>query len=145
LHETADVRPSQEFDAEQKSRKRILQFGAASLVGGLVQGACALLIVVNSGKALLGIAFVTVAARSSFLHSDPVRISLMIASALGALLVLYALWNGWRLRNSSGASWRRRPLTKRERWSMALALACSLLTWALVVGEYFAHPIMHPR
>ncbi len=145
MQESLDIRPSEEFDAEQKLRKRVLQFGTSSLVGGLVQGACALLIVANSGKALLGIASATVAARSSFVHSDPVRIPLMIASALGATLVLYALWNGWRLRSSSGASWRRRPLTKRERWSIAFALACSLLTWALVIGEYFAHPIMHHR
>ena len=128
---------------ERHARKRALQIGTPSLVGGLIQGACALLMVSNAGKALLGISTTAVAAKSSFIHSDPVRIPLMIVSALGATLVLYVLWNGWRLRNSSAASWRRQPLTRRERWSIGFALTCSLLTWALVIGEYFAHPIVH--
>lgn len=130
---------------ETNSQKRAIQFGASSLVAGFIQGACALLMVTNAGKALLGIASTAVAARSSFIHSDPVRIPLMIISALGALAVLYVLWNGWRLRNRSGAQWRRQPLTKRERWSTGFALLSSAITLALVIGEYLAHPIMHPR
>jgi hypothetical protein len=132
------------FNAEGSSPKRALGFGAPSLVGGLIQGACAILMATNAGKALLGIATATVAAKSSFIHSDPVRIPLMILSALGASFVLYVLWNGWRLRTTA-PSWRRQPLTKQERWSTAFALTCSLLTWALVIGEYFAHPIIHGR
>ena len=145
MHEHAAAASLNESDREQSSHKRALQIGVPSFAGGLIQGACALLMATNAGKALLGLATTTVAARISFIHSDPIRIPLMVLSALGATLVLYVLWNGWRLRTSSAARWRRQPLTKRERWSVAFALACSLLTWALVIGEYFAHPIVHPR
>jgi hypothetical protein len=134
-----------ELEDQTNSPKRALRLGTPSLVGGFIQGACALLMATNAGKALLGIATTTVAARSSFIHSDPVRIPLMIVSAFGAMAVLYVLWNGWRLRNSSSARWRRQPLSKRERWSIGFSLTCSVITLALVVGEYFAHPIMHPR
>jgi hypothetical protein len=145
LQETVEMNSLRGLDSPENSRKRAVQLGAPSLVGGFIQGACALLMATNAGKALLGIASTTVAARSSFIHSDPIRIPLMIISALGALAVLYVLWNGWRLRNSPAAQWRRQPLSRRERWSVVFALASSLLTLALVVGEYFAHPIMHPR
>ena len=145
MHEHAAAGPLSKPDQEPSSSKRALQIGAPSLVGGLVQGACALLMATNAGKALLGIATTTVAARTSFIHSDPIRIPLMVVSALAATFVLYVLWNGWRLRTSAAARWRRQPLTKRERWSIGIAMACSFLTWVLVIGEYFAHPIVHSR
>ena len=143
MHESARFESPELSNEEQASHKRAIQFGAPSLVGGLIQGICALLMATNAGRALLGLASVTAAAKSSFIHSDPVRIPLMVVSALGATVVLYVLWNGWRLRNSSGALWRRRLLTRRERWSIGFALTCSVLTWALVIGEYVAHPIVH--
>lgn len=142
MHDEVEVGTLQPEVHEGESSKRALQLGAPAFVGGLIQGACALLMASNAGKALLGIATTTAAAKSSFIHSDPVRIPLMIVSAIGATFVLYVLWNGWRLRNSSAARWRRQPLTTRERWSIGFALTCSLLTWILVIGEYLAHPIV---
>lgn len=143
MHEEAIS--TKESEATHNLEQRAIRYGASSLAAGLVQGACALLMATNAGKALLGLAAASVAAKASFLHSDPVRIPLMIGSAVGATVALYVLWNGWRLRNSSGARWRRQALTRRERWSIALTLVSALLTWALVIGEYFAHPVVHPH
>src|SRR5262249_58870649 len=107
MHEHAAAASLTESDREQSSHKRALQLGVPSFAGGLVQGACALLMATNAGKALLGLATTTVAARISFIHSDPIRIPLMVLSALRAPLLLYILCNGWRLVTSPAAGWRR--------------------------------------
>ena len=122
-----------------------LQFGLAACGAAVVQGACVFLMLGNSLKVLLGIGGVTAAARSTFLHSDPVRIPLMICAAVCATITLYVIWNGWRLRNRPEAQWRVRPLTRRERWNIGIALGTSILSLSLVIGEFYAHGILHPK
>src|SRR5215469_5750587 len=53
MHEHAAAASLTESDREQSSDKRALQLGVPSFAGGLIQGACALLMATNAGKALL--------------------------------------------------------------------------------------------
>ena len=122
-----------------------LRFGLTSCGAAVVQGACVFLMLGNSLKVFLGIGSATAAGSSSFLHSDPVRIPLMILAAVFATITLYVIWNGWRLRKRPEAQWRRRPLTRRERWSIGVGLGASVLSWLLVLGELYAHRVLHPK
>jgi hypothetical protein len=138
------VSPGQEMvESKSTSFSRSFKLGISAFIGALIEGGCALLMLTNTCKILLGLGSTAFAVRSSFLHSDVVRWPVMIASAGTATVVLYAVWNGWRLRRNPAARWRQKPLTRREKWSIRISVASALLSWALVIGEYFAHPIVH--
>jgi hypothetical protein len=129
----------------QKSSSPSLLLSSAAFVGSLVEGACAILVASASAKLFVGLGAVAGAVKASRLHSDIVRIPVLLVSAAAALITLLVLWNAWRARNRSAARWRKRPMTLREKFSFAVTLLASVMTLALVVGEAIEHPIFRIR
>jgi hypothetical protein len=127
----------------QKSSAPSLLLSSAAFVGSLVEGACAILVASASAKLFVGLGAVAGAVKASRLHSDIVRIPVLLVSAAAALITLLVLGNGWRARNRSAARWRQKPMTLREKFSLAISLLASVLTLALVIGEAIEHPILH--
>jgi len=127
----------------QKSSSPSLLLSSAAFVGSLVEGACAILVASASAKLFVGLGAVAGAVKASRLHADIVRIPVLLVSAAAALITLLVLWNAWRARNRSVARWRQKPMTLREKFSLAITLLASVLTLALVIGEAIEHPIFH--
>jgi hypothetical protein len=127
----------------QKSSSTSLLLSSAAFVGSLVEGACAVLVASASAKLFVGLGAVAGAVKASRLHSDIVRIPVLLISAAAALITLLVLWNAWRARSRSAARWRKKPMTLREKFSLAISLLASVLTLALVIGEAIEHPILH--
>jgi hypothetical protein len=127
----------------QKSTSPSLLLSSAAFVGSLVEGACAILVASASAKLFVGLGALAGAVKASRLHADIVRIPVLLVSAAAALIALLLLWNAWRARNRSAARWRKKPLTLREKFSLAFTLLASVLTLALVIGETIEHPIFH--
>jgi len=127
----------------QRSFSPSLLLSSAAFVGSLVEGACAILVASASAKLFVGLGAVAGAVKASRLHSDIVRIPVLLVSAAAALITLLVLWNAWRARNRSAARWRQKPMTLREEFSLAISLLASVLTLALVIGEAIEHPIFH--
>ncbi|PYU38108.1 MAG: hypothetical protein DMG54_31210 [Acidobacteria bacterium] len=117
----------------------------AALATAAIQGICAFVIAMNSVKVALGITSVAAAGGSSWIHSDPVRLFLRYLSAALATATLYVIWNGWRLRNRPASQWRRVPLTRRGKWTIALGLLSAFASWFLIITEIYAHRRIHPR
>lgn len=130
-------------DETQKSSSPSFLLSSAALVGSLVEGACAILVASASAKIFLGVGALAGAAKASRLHADIVRIPVLLASTAAALITLLVLWNAWRARNRSAARWRKKPMTLRETFSLAVTLLASVITLALVLGEAIEHPIFH--
>jgi hypothetical protein len=112
-----------------------------SLVGGIIQGACAILIASSSLKVLVGLTALAAAMKSSRFHSDVVRIPLIVISSALACWTLFVVWNGWRLRNRTAARWRKKSLTFRQKLAICVSVASALVTLSLVIGEIVVHPI----
>ena len=127
----------------QKSSSPSLLLSSAAFVGSLVEGACAILVASASAKLFVGLGAVAGAVKASRLHSDIVRIPVLLVSAAAALITLLVLWNSWRARNRSAARWRTKPMTLQQKFSLAISLLASVLTLALVIGEAIEHPILH--
>ena len=116
---------------------------ALSLIGGLIQGACAILVATSSVKLFLGVASVAAAMQTSRFHADIVRVPMMLVSALLACLSLFTVWNGWRLRNLPSARWRKRPLSTQRKLGIAFTIVTSAAALVLVIAEAVVHPIAH--
>src|ERR1700730_16932164 len=127
----------------QKPSSSSLLLSSAAFVGGLVEGACAILVASASAKLFVGLGAVAGAVKASRLHADIVRVPVLLVSAASAVITLVVLWNSWRARNRPAARWRKKPMTLREKFSFAITLLASVLTMALVVGEVIEHPIFH--
>ena len=122
-----------------------IRLSLVSLTSSLIQGICVFAVGINAAKVVLGITSVAASGGSAWIHSDPVRFGLRYLSLFLSLATLWVIWNGWRLRHRSAAGWRKAPLAKREKRSIAFGLVSSLVSWTLIVAEVFAHQKMHPR
>ena len=127
----------------QKSSSPSLLLSSAAFVGSLVEGACAILVASASAKVLVGLGAVAGVVKASRLHADIIRIPVLLVSAAAAIIMLVVLWNSWRARNRPASRWRKKPMTLREKFSLAVTLLASVMTLALVVGEAIEHPIFH--
>lgn len=125
---------------EPRERTSIL-LSATSFVGGIIQGACAILVASSTAKIFLGIAGLAAALKTSELHANIVRLPLMAISATLALITLFVLWNAHRMRNLPSARWRKHALSLRQRTGIAFSLAAAIVTLVLVVAEATIHPI----
>ena len=130
-------------EENQQSSSPSVLLSSAAFVGSLVEGACAILVASASAKVFVGLGAVAGAVKASRLHSDVIRIPVLLVSAASAVIMLVVLWNAWRSRNRSAARWRKKPMANREKFSFAITLLASVLTLALVAGEAMEHPFFH--
>ena len=124
---------------ESAGQSSILLF-ITSVVAGIIQGACAVLVASSTAKIFLGVAGLAAALKTSEFHREPVRIPLMALSAGLAMITLFVLWNGHRMRNLPSARWRKRGLNYRQKAGIGFSMAVAVLTLVLVVAELIIHP-----
>ncbi|HEU5400721.1 MAG TPA: hypothetical protein VFU86_05145 [Terriglobales bacterium] len=126
---------------QQPSERTSVLLSATSFAGGIIQGACAILVASSTAKIFLGIAGLAAALKTSELHANIIRLPLMAVSAALALVTLFVLWNAHRMRNRSTSSWRKRALTARQKAGIIFSFAAAVLTLVLVVAEITIHPV----
>jgi sterol desaturase/sphingolipid hydroxylase (fatty acid hydroxylase superfamily) len=96
----------------------------------------------KSGFVLLS-ASIAASGWATVLHKDVFRIPILTVALAGSLLSVYLLWHAHRLRTAPAAAWRRRPLTRKERWRIGTVLSLSLMTMLVTVAEIWIHRILH--
>lgn len=137
LENKREINPKEDEGTERTS----VLLSLTSFAGGIIQGACAILVASSTAKIFLGIAGLAAALKTSELHANIVRLPLMAVSTILALITLYVLWNAHRMRNLPSARWRKRALTARQKAGIAFSFAAAVITLALVVAEVTIHPI----
>ncbi len=121
--------------------------GVGRSVGALLLSVVEAICVFYISFAKLGITAAALSLSTSsvvaFIHQDMFRLPLLGVALAAALMNLYLLWHARRLRNSPGAAWRRRPLSRAQRTRTAMVIALSILTVALSVAEVLIHRTLH--
>lgn len=125
----------------QSTERTSILLSVTSFAGGIIQGACAILVASSTAKIFLGVAGLAGALKTSEFHREIIRLPLMAISTILALITLFVLWNAHRMRNIPSARWRKRTLTTRERFGIGFSLFASVFTLVLVVAEISIHPI----
>jgi hypothetical protein len=117
-----------------------------SLLFILLQSACSAVIAVSGLRLLIGLGSL---AAASFIpgfifsiHTDKIRIPMMVIAVCGSVLNLYVVWRIRSLRARPASQWRVQPVTAKERRSETIQIVLSILTLLLVVGEILAHRIV---
>lgn len=126
---------------EHPQERSSVLLSISSVAGGIIQGACAILVASSTAKIFLGVAGLAAALKTSEFHSEAVRLPMMAVSTILALITLFVLWNAHRMRNLPSARWRKRALTARQKLGIAFSFTAAVITLVLVVSEIIIHPI----
>ena len=139
--------PDAEFQKINLIEKRGRVIAWSALGFAVLQSVCTAVIAASGMRFALGLAAlitsIATSAPSQDLHSDKIRLPMLIFAFVGALINLGVLWQVRHLRSRPASQWRITPLTPRKRRMERLQLALSLLTLLLVVAELLSHNRIH--
>jgi hypothetical protein len=132
--------------ALKRPRQGSWLIGLTSLLFILLQSACSAVIAVSGLRLLIGLGSL---AAASFIpgfifsiHTDKIRIPMMVIAVCGSILNLYVVWRIRSLRARPASQWRVQPVTAKERRSETIQIVLSILTLLLVVAEILGHRVV---
>ncbi|MBZ5509032.1 MAG: hypothetical protein LAO78_26530 [Acidobacteriia bacterium] len=140
--QTAEISELQEAVNTEANDLTVKQ-GWGAFFMAVIEAVC--VFYVSAGKLGLIVASTSLAASgwATFLHRDVFRIPVLAMASIGAVLNLFLLWRAHALRNAPAAAWRRRPLSRRERWRTGRVIALSLATLTITTAEVWIHHVLH--
>ncbi|MGC8548802.1 MAG: hypothetical protein ACP5M4_03785 [Acidobacteriaceae bacterium] len=116
--------------------------GWSSLVFALLQSACTAFMALSGLRLLIGISSTVIATGMLplvKLHTNALRIPMVLLAVVGAVGNLYVIWEMRRLRARPAAQWRAQPVTEKQRRSERLQIALAVVTLLLVAIEEVFH------
>jgi len=124
---------------------RVLNRG--SFLFALLQSLCTAVLTISGIRVAIGLTALAAAsgiyAPATGWHRDAIRIPMLVAASVGALVNLAVLFWIWHLRARPSGQWRRRELSKKEKRSERFQVALAILTLVLVGLETWTHPMVH--
>jgi hypothetical protein len=131
----------------ESGNRRSWIVAAGSLVFAILQSACTAVIAISGLRLLIGVTSLTAASLiPGFIikiHTDRIRIPMLIVAVVGSVVNLYVLWRIRSLRSRPASQWRVQPVTAKELRSERVQLVLSVLTLVLVVVECVLHHHLH--
>jgi len=121
----------------------------ASFLLALLQSLCTAVFAISGVRVAIGLSALAAAsgiyAPAKGWHQDAIRIPMLIAATIGGIINLGVIAWMRHLRNRSGAQWRRRDRSSKERRSEKLQIALAAVTLILVGLEMWTHPLVHRK
>lgn len=118
-----------------------------SFLFALLQSLCTAVLTISGIRVAIGLTALAAAsgiyAPATGWHRDAIRIPMLIAATVGALVNLAVLFWIWHLRARPSGQWRRRELSRKEKRSERFQVALAILTLVLVGLETWTHPMVH--
>jgi hypothetical protein len=113
----------------------------------LLQSACTAVMAVSGLRLVIGLGSL---AAASFIpgiiftiHTNAVRIPMMVAAVLGSVINLFVIWRIRTLRSKPSAQWRVQPATAKQHRSETIQIVLAVLTLILVAAESVFHHVLH--
>ena len=141
-----DLHPSESSKLEPGTgRSWIVAAGSFCFV--LLQSACTAVTAISGLRLLIGLTSLTAASLIPgfifTIHTDRIRIPMLIVAVVGSLVNLYILWRIRSLRSRPSSQWRIQPSTAKQLRSERFQFVLSVLTLVLVVIESAIHHHLH--
>jgi heme/copper-type cytochrome/quinol oxidase subunit 2 len=123
--------------------------GWTAMLFALLQSLCTAVFAVSGVRVAIGLSALAavsgVYAPAKGWHQDAIRIPMLVAATIGAVLNLAVIvWIRY-LRNRPAAQWRRREPTAKEKRSERLQILLAIVTLVLVALEMWTHPMIHRK
>lgn len=119
----------------------------ASVLLAFLQSLCTAVFAISGVRVAIGLSALAAAsgiyAPAKGWHQDAIRIPMLIAATIGALLNLGVIAWMRHLRNRPEAQWRRRERNLKEKRSEKLQIVLAVVTLVLVGLETWTHPMVH--
>ena len=128
------------------SMRRRWMVGWSSLMFAILQSACTAFMAMSGLRLVIGISSTAIAAGMlplAKLHTDVLRIPMVLLAVIGAVANLYVIWEMRRLRARPAAQWRVTPMSEKQRHSERVQIMLAVLTLVLVVLEESFHIYLH--
>jgi hypothetical protein len=129
------------------SLRQLRTLGWTSAMLALLQSLCTAVLTISGLRVAIGLSALAAAsgiyAPAKGWHQDAIRIPMLIAATVGALVNLAVVAWIRHLRNRPSAQWRRRELTPRQKRSERLQIGLAIITLVLVGLETWTHPMVH--
>lgn len=120
-----------------------------SAMFALLQSLCTAVLTISGIRVAIGLSALAAAsgiyAPAKGWHQDAIRIPMLIAATLGAVVNLAVLAWIRHLRNRPSAQWRRRELTPKQKRSERIQVVLAIITLLLVGLETWTHPMVHRK
>ena len=129
-------------ELKSQSRRSSWIVIAGSLFFAVLQSACTAVMAISGLRLLIGITSLTAASVPAFMvriHTDRIRVPMLIIAVVGSVIDLYVLWRIRSLRSRPASQWRVQPVTARQLRAETLQFVLSVLTLILVVVECVIH------
>ncbi|HUL34430.1 MAG TPA: hypothetical protein VL128_11140 [Candidatus Eisenbacteria bacterium] len=134
--------PVRENEATQ-TNSQFRWIGWSSLFIAMVQSVCTMFVALSGMRLLLGAAaFASALGAMQILdkiHTDAIRLPMVLFALAGAMFNLAALWQVRRLRRRAASAWRQKSVSSSKFASEKVQLALSLLTLGLLLVESYFH------
>lgn len=115
--------------------------GSGSVAIASIEAICTFFLAASKLGILVGFTSFLSTVIVSRYHADRVRVPVLALALAGAITNLVVLWNQRRLRNRPSSVWRMRPTTARQRRRTWFLVGLALAAIALIVGEFWIHPV----
>jgi hypothetical protein len=120
--------------------------GWTSLVFALLQSACTAFMAMSGLRLVIGISSTAIATGMLplvKLHTNVLRIPMVVLAVAGGVANLYVIWEMRRLRARPASRWRITPRTEKQRRSERLQIMLAVVTLVLVALEEAFHIYLH--
>jgi len=142
----SDVGPASALEVRPWQLRTIGWTGA---MFGLLQSFCTAILAISGIRVAIGLSAFAAAggiyAPAKGWHQDAIRIPMLIAASVAAVVNLAVLAWIRHLRNRPSAQWRRRELTTKQKRSERLQAALAIITLLLAGLETWTHPMIHRK
>ena len=131
----------------QVSRANTRWLGVTSALFAVLQALCPAVIAYSGLRVLIGLTSLAIVAGTDApargIHSDIIRIPMMLLALFGTILNLFVIWQVRRLRSRPAAQWRLQPVSAKTLRSERIQIALAVVTFAALLAEWFTHPMIH--
>jgi len=143
MPDTLDAEASAPETAAMRTASHFKWVGGSSLLFAIVQSVCTVFVALSGLRLLLGAAAFTAAIGTmrvvDKIHTDAIRVPMVMFALVGAVFNLVALWQVRRLRGRAASAWRQKTISPSKFASERVQLTLSVLTLMLLALESFYH------
>jgi len=143
MNDTFDATSEKREETVERTASRFEWVAWSSLFLAIVQSICTAFVALSGLRLLIGAAVFAAAIGAmrviDKIHTDAIRVPMVMFALIGAVFNLVALWQVRRLRRRAASAWRQKAVSRSKFTSERVQLILSALTLIVLAVESYYH------